>query len=250
MLFSTTTPTKPTTTQQENNQNTTTHATTTITTKSEIKERVKNQNHKQILLQKFQTRTRTNRCEWVHRGSSVWVGSRCEWVRRGSSVRVGSRYDDLSTLSVSLFVRGPEMVRRSRWSVTGFDEGGFERLERCNRLAPMRSSCSDIGDLLALSLSLSLLFSKAENHLKWKWKRKWFSVVLALIFGQLEMLFSLTEFEVTTKYPIFRKIISKISLKSIQTQPKSKSPTINYYFCISLSLSLLYLLFYSFLNSK
>ena len=71
-----------------------------------------------------------------------------------------------------------------------------------------------------LSLSLSLLFSKARNHLKWKWKRKWFSVVLALIFGQLEILFSLTEFEVTTKHPIFRKIISGISLKSIQTQPK------------------------------
>ena len=74
--------------------------------------------------------------------------------------------------------------------------------------------------LLSLSLSLSLLFSKAGSHLKWKWKRKWFSVVLALIFGQLEMLFSLTEFEVTTKHPIFRKIISGISLKSIQTQPK------------------------------
>ena len=73
---------------------------------------------------------------------------------------------------------------------------------------------------LSLSLSLSLLFSKVGNHLKWKWKRKWFSVVLALIFGQLEMLFSLIEFEVTTKHPIFRKIIFGISLKSIQTQPK------------------------------
>ena len=72
---------------------------------------------------------------------------------------------------------------------------------------------------LSLSLSLSLLFSKAGNHLKWKWKRKWFSVVLALILDQLEMLFSLTEFEVTTKHLIFRKIISGINLKSIQTQP-------------------------------
>ena len=75
---------------------------------------------------------------------------------------------------------------------------------------------------LPLSFSLSLLFSKAGSHLKWKWKYKWFSVVLALKFGQLEMLFSLTEFEVTTKHPIFRKIISGISLKSIQTQPKSQ----------------------------
>ena len=87
MLFSTTTPTKPTTTQQENHQNITTHATTATTTKSEIKERVKNQNHKQILLQKFQTRTRTNRCEWVRQGSSVRVGLRCEWVRRCKWVR-------------------------------------------------------------------------------------------------------------------------------------------------------------------
>ena len=158
--------------------------------------------HKQILLQKFQTRTRTNRCEWVHR---------CEWVRGASGLVGVGRCDDLSTLSVSLFARGLEMVRRSRWSVTGFDKGGFEWSERCDHLAPMWSSCSDISDLLALSLSLSLLFSKAGNHLKWKWKRKWFSIVLALIFGQLEMLFSLTEFEVTTKHPIFRKIISGIS---------------------------------------
>ena len=143
-----------------------------------------------------------------------------ESMRVGSSVRVGSRCDDLSTLSVSLFARGLEMARRSRWLVTGFDEGGFERLERCDRLASMQSSCFGIGNLLALSLSLSLLFSKAGNHLKWKWKRKWFSVVLALIFSQLEMLFSLSKFEVTTKHQIFRKIISRISLKSIQTQPK------------------------------
>ena len=54
MLFFTTIHTKLTTTQQENHQNTTTHTTTPTTKKSEIKERVKNQNHKQILLQKFQ----------------------------------------------------------------------------------------------------------------------------------------------------------------------------------------------------
>ena len=40
----------------------------------------------------------------------------------------------------------------------GFDEGGFERSERCDRLALMRSSCFDVGDLLALSLSLSSIF--------------------------------------------------------------------------------------------
>ena len=76
---------------------------------------------------------------------------------------------------------------------------------------------------LSLSLSLSLLLSKAGSHLKWKLKRKWFFVVLALKFGQLEMLFSLTEFEVTNKHRIFWKWISGISLKSIQTQPKIQS---------------------------
>ena len=148
----------------------------------------------------------TRRCN--RRGASGFIG---DLVRAGSRTMVRrSRQwcDDLSTLSISLFTRGLEMARRSRWSVTGFDEGGFERSERCDRLASMRSSCS---------FSLSLLFSKAGNHLKWKWKRKSFSVVLALIFDQLEMLFSLTKFEVITKHPIFRKIISRISLKSKQT---------------------------------
>ena len=53
MLFSTITHTKPTTTQQENHQNTT----TTTTKIKDQREKVKNQNHKQILLQKFQMRT-------------------------------------------------------------------------------------------------------------------------------------------------------------------------------------------------
>ena len=49
MLFSTTT------TQQENHQNTNTHTTTTTTKKMrDQREKIKNQNHKQILLQKFQ----------------------------------------------------------------------------------------------------------------------------------------------------------------------------------------------------
>ena len=97
--------------------------------------------------------------------------------------------------------------------MTRFDEGGFEWSERCDCLASMSA-------IFLLFFSLSLLFSKAGNHLKWKWKRKWFFVVLALIFGQLEMLFSLTKFEVTTKHLIFWKIISEISFKSKQTEPK------------------------------
>ena len=107
-----------------------------------------------------------------------------------------------------------------RWKNEGeIAIGALARSVRCRwcRWTVRCRWCCD----LSLSLSLSLLFSKAGSHLKWKWKRKWFSVVLALIFGQLEMLFSLTEFEVTTKHPIFWKIISGISLKSIQTQPKA-----------------------------
>ena len=167
---------------------------------------------------------------WVCRRSAigaVWVGSSaiwCErvWERWRDDLAGGATISLLSLLSlyVSLFARGPKMARRSRWSVTRFDEGGFERSERCDRLTPMRSSCSNVGNLLALSLSLSLLFSKAGNHLKWKWKRKSFSTVLAIFYGHPKMLFSLTKFEVTTKHPLFRKIISGISLKSKQMEPK------------------------------
>ena len=113
-----------------------------------------------------------------------------------------------------------------RWKNEGeIAIGALARSVRCRwcRWTVRCRWCRDLFFLspsLSFSRSLSLLFSKAGNHLKWKWKRKWFSVVLALKFGQLEMLFSLTEFEVTTKHPIFRKIISGISLKSIKTQPK------------------------------
>ena len=88
-----------------------------------------------------------------------------ELVRVGSSVWVGLRCDDLSTLFVSLFARGSEMARRSRWSVTGFDKGGFERSERCDCLAPMSAIF-----LLFLSLFLfyfprpKIIWSENENE--------------------------------------------------------------------------------------
>ena len=47
--------------------------------------------------------------------------------------------------------------------MTGFVKGGFERSEQCDRLAPMQSSCSDVGDLLALSLSLSSIFQGRKS---------------------------------------------------------------------------------------
>ena len=124
--------------------------------------------------------------EWVWRMGFLG-SSKCDRMGSLESKSVSGFAISLLSLSVSLFAHGPEMARRSWWSVTGFDEGGFERLELCDRLAPMRSSC-----ILALtrrsscsfSLSFSLLFSKAGNHLKWKWKRKSFSTVLAIFYGQ------------------------------------------------------------------
>ena len=59
------------------------------------------------------------------------------------AMRVGLTISLLSllSLSVSLFARSPEMVRRSRWLMTRFDESGFERSEWCDHLAPMQSGC-------------------------------------------------------------------------------------------------------------
>ena len=140
--------------------------------------------------------------------------NRCEWVRDASGF-VGAT---ISLLSLSLPLRVVWKWRDDlddRWlgsmRVGLNNRSGAIVLLRCDLLAPTSA-------IFLLFLSLSLLFSKAGNHLKWKWKQKWFFVVLALIFGQLEMLFSLTEFQVTTKHPNFRKIISEINLKSIQTQ--------------------------------
>ena len=93
-------------------------------------------------------------------------------------------------------------------------------------IGAVRSSCSDAiwlyscSDkaifLLFLSLSLfyfpkpEIIWSKNENgnHFPPFWL--YFTV-------NLEMLFSLTQFEVTTKHLLFRKIISGISLKPKQT---------------------------------
>ena len=163
---------------------------------------------------------------------AVWVGSSviwCESVRErwwddlvsGVTISLLS----LLSLSVSLFARGPEMASWSRWSVIGFDEGGFERSERCDCLAPMRSGCilaptrrSSWSFSLSLSLSLfyfprpKIIWSENENgnHFPPFWL--YFMV-------NLEMLFNLIQFEVTTKHPLFQKIIFKISLKPKQTEP-------------------------------
>ena len=118
-----------------------------------------------------------------------WVALESDWCDRRSGAIVGLVRSSLFFLSLSL---------------------------SCDR----RTGATSAIFSLSLSLSLSLLFSKVGSHLKWKWKRKSFSIVLAIFFGQLEMLFRLTKFEVTTKHLLFRKIISRISLKSKQTEPK------------------------------
>ena len=168
---------------------------------------------------------------WVRRRGAIGVvrvGSSaiwCEWVRERwrDDLAGGATISLLSLLSfsVSLFARCPEMARLSRWSVTGFEEGGFERSERCDRLAPMRSGC-----ILAptrrssCSLSLSLFyFPRPEIIWSENENRNHFPPFWLYFTVNPEMLFSLTQFEVTTKHPLFRKIISRISLKPKQTEP-------------------------------
>ena len=73
---------------------------------------------------------------------------------------------------------------------------------------------------LFLAVFLSFLFSWGGSDLKWKWERKLFFALLALFYSQTENIFSLTEFSVTAKHPLFRKSISGISLKPKQTEPK------------------------------
>ena len=162
----------------------------------------------------------------IHGGFVGAVRSvRCEWVRRQSGV--SGFENDGETIS--------PVVRRSLYSLFFLSMSLSSRVVRKWRddlddrwLGSTRVGLNDQSDaivllrcdLLALSLSLSLLFSKAGNHLKWKWKRKSFSTVLAIFYGHPKMLFSLTKFEVTTKHPLFRKIISGISLKSKQMEPK------------------------------
>ena len=83
-----------------------------------------------------------------------------------------------------------------------------------------RPSLSLIWALSSLSLSLSLSLSFSGSEMKWKWRQISFSVVKRKIRGQPEMIFRKITFSVTAKHRIFRKIISGISLKSIQTHPK------------------------------
>ena len=165
----------------------------------------------------------------------VGSSARCEWVRRqsgasgfendGETILLVVRWSLYSPffLSLSLSLR---VVRKwqddldDRWlgsTRVGLNyRSGAIVLLQCDLVVFLLQQ----GDLLALSLSLSLFyFPRSEiiwsenengNHFPPFWL--YFTV-------NLEMLSSLTQFEVTTKHPLFRKIISGISLKPKQTEP-------------------------------
>ena len=177
MLFSTTTHTKSTTTQQENHQNPTTHTTTTTTKIWDQRKKLKNQNHKQILLQKFQTRTR-----------SV-TGSQVRWFAVRLTGAIGT---------VWLTVRG-FAVRRSR--VRGFAmrlAGGATILGFLGSRSLSLSVCA-CESFLSLFLSLRV----SGNDLKVKFWLKIFFGSKALILRSTEILFRKIPFPCATKHPAF-----------------------------------------------
>ena len=149
------------------------------------------------------------RCEWVHRRSGA-----SGFENDGETISPMVRRSLYSLFFLSLFL-SLRVIRKWR---DDLDDRWLGSTGWVWTIGVVRSSCSDA--IFLLFLSLSLLFSKAGNHLKWKWKRKSFSTVLAIFYGQPEMFFNLTKFEVTTKHSLFRKIISEINLKSKQMEPK------------------------------
>ena len=136
---------------------------------------------------------------WVRQRGAIWCDRRDVSGFVGNLVRVGSRMmarrshrwcDNLSTLSSFSLC-----LSLCAWSENGETIsmiGDWVRQGWVWTIGAMRSSCSDAIWLYSCSdkaifllfLSLSLLFSKAENRLKWKWKRKSFSTVLAIFYGQ------------------------------------------------------------------
>ena len=91
------------------------------------------------------------------------------------------------------------------------------------------SLCSSLSllSLLALSLSLSLSFGvyESRNHLKVKQKRKWFSGLKGLFYGQSLKFYGKLYFTCAPKHIARCKIFSGNHLHPKQTQPKSISKT-------------------------
>ena len=168
--------------------------------------------------------------EWVWRflGSrrSMMNGFDNFWVR---DLRNGFDSAIFLSLSLSLCLRVwvlPSLalslslgIARRMSSVLGF-LGSSELLD-VDRSCLRR--CWGAGAIsLPCCLSLSLLFSWGRSDLKWKWERKLFFALSTLFYCQTKNIFSLIEFSVTAKHPLFQKSISGISLKPKQTEPKSQ----------------------------
>ena len=88
-------------------------------------------------------------------------------------------------------------------------------------LGSWRSGCDsksngDPGLYLSLRVSPK---RESKNGLKWKFSLQTISAPEALFYGQIENIFSLTQFSGPTKHAIFRKRISEFRLKSKQTEP-------------------------------
>ena len=129
-----------------------------------------------------------------------------EWVRRTSSTiwEMGSRSDDLGiarrTSSVLGFLGSSELLDVNR-----------SRLRRCWGAGAISLPC-----YLSLSLfyfpGAEVIWSENENE-------NYFPPLSALFYGQIENIFSLTEFLVIAKHTLFWKSIFGFSLKPKQTEP-------------------------------
>ena len=154
---------------------------------------------------------------WRFLGSTIGDGFSVRDLRNGFdgaiSLSLCLRIWVLASLALSLSLG----IARRTSLVLGFLGSSelldvdWSRLHRCWGASVISLPCC---------LSLSLLFSWGGSDLKWKWEWKLFSALSALFYDQTENIFSLTEFSVTAKHPLFQKSISGISLKPKQTEPK------------------------------
>ena len=141
-----------------------------------------------------------------------------EWCVSGSRRSVTNGFDDGRAR------RSEEWVRRTRSTIWGMGStnelglgfSGFVGALGCESISPSPVLVRSLFSAVSLSLfyfpGAEVIWSENENE-------NYFPPLFTLFYGQTEIIFSLTEFSVTAKHPIFRKIIFGISLKSIQTQP-------------------------------
>ena len=137
-----------------------------------------------------------------------------EWVRRTRSTIWGmGSTDELDDLR-----NGFAIWRFGHCSTNelGLGFSGFVGALGCESISPSPLLVRSLFSAVSLSLfyfpGAEVIWSENENG-------NYFPPLFTLFYGQTEIIFSLTEFSVTAKHPIFRKIIFGISLKSIQTQP-------------------------------